>query len=87
MEKTSSMATTKMSMASFAIIAILGMVVEYAVNYASNFVHGLFGIFFIYAAIVIILFGVGFFGFKKNPDNDLLCGLKPAVSHHAASVI
>ncbi|MDE1874026.1 MAG: hypothetical protein KGI04_02805 [Candidatus Micrarchaeota archaeon] len=80
------MATTKMSIAKFAIISIIGMIVQYLIIFgglaaALLAVGGtgaiglavLVGITMIpiYAILVIILFGISFFGFKKNPDNDL----------------
>jgi hypothetical protein len=80
------MATTKMSMAKFAIISIIGLIVEYLVIFGGlatlllaigetgavglALLIGL-SIVPIYGILVIILFGISFFGFRKNPDNKL----------------
>ena len=80
------MATTKMSIKKFAVISVIGMIVEYLIIFGglASLLLAVGGIgavgtavlvgitiIPIYGIAVIILFGISFFGFRKNPDNDL----------------
>jgi hypothetical protein len=71
------MATTKISMGKFVILSVLGLVVAYLfAGLASALLFGFaplvgFAALLIYALITIVLFGISFFQFRKNPDNSM----------------
>jgi hypothetical protein len=71
------MATTKISMRKFVILSVLGLVVPYLfAGLALALLLGFaplvgFVALLIYALITIVLFGISFFQFRKNPDNSM----------------
>lgn len=78
-------ATTKMGIVSFLVISVIGTIAEVA--FAWYFEHIAFDtsvvnfnpiltiLALLYIPLVIILIGVGLFGFKRNPDNKTYRGI------------